>query len=371
MRRLVVVTNIPTPYRVPLFNTLDRRLRAAGWELEVVFGSQGNARRLWRIPAHDYAFRHYFLDGRNLRLGRERIVNTYAGLAPLLRQRKPAGIVCTGYSPGTMAAARYARRAAIPVAIWSGAIEGRRERAWWRRLQRRWLVGRADGFLAYGSAAHRYLVALGAPTQRIHIAWNTVDTSRFDTLPGARSPAPYQPLRLLSVGSLEQGKRIDLAIRAVAAAGASGHDVVLDVVGEGSCRPRLERLSQECGVEDRIRFLGHQSYDALRPCYERAHALVFPTEVDVWGLVLVEAMAAGLPCLSSVRAGATQDLVLEGETGYAVNFADTDVVVDRLARLRGDLGRIEYMGNAARNRIREHFTLDHSGRGWVRLVREW
>ena len=69
--------------------------------------------------------------------------------------------------------------------------------------------------------------------------------------------------------------------------------------------------------------------------------------------------------------GATRDLVLEDETGYAVDFDDTDAVVDRLARLRRDPGRIEYMGSEARNRIRDHFTLDHSGKGWVKLVRGW
>ncbi|MHC4973352.1 MAG: glycosyltransferase family 4 protein [Planctomycetota bacterium] len=371
LRPLVVVTNLPTPYRVPLFNTLDRQLRSAGWELEVVFGSRSNQRRRWRIAPEEYGFRHHFLEGRNLRLGRERIVNTYTGLARLLEARGPAGIICTGYSAGTMAAARYARRAQIPLAIWSGTTENVQERAWWRRFQRRRLVGRSDAFLAYGTEAREYLLGLGAPADRVHIAWNTVDTSRFERLAGAHSPSRYEPLRLLTVGYLERRKRVDRAIRAVAAAVAQGLDVTLDVAGEGSERPALEELARECGVADRVRFLGYQDYDALQPVYAGAHAFLFTTARDIWGLVLVEAMAAGLPCIASTRAGATRDLVLEEETGYAVDFDDTDAVVDRLARLRSDPGRIEYMGNEARNRIRDHFTLDHSGRSWVKVVRQW
>lgn len=371
LRPLVVVTNLPTPYRVPLFNTLDRQLRAAGWELEVVFGSRFNQRRRWRIAPEEYGFRHHFLEGRNFRLARERIVNTYAGLRRLLGERKPGGIICTGYSAGTMAAARYARRAGIPLAIWSGTTAAAQERAWWRRYQRRWLIGRSDAFLAYGTEAREYLLGLGAPAERVFIAWNTVDTSRFEQLSGAHSPSRYEPLRLLTVGYLEPRKRVDRAIRAVAAAVGRGLDVTLDVAGEGSEREALEALARECGVADRVRFLGYLDYDALRPAYAKAHAFLFATARDIWGLVLVEAMAAGLPCLASTRAGATRDLVLEEETGYAVDFDDTDTVVDRLARLRGDPGRIEYMGNEARNRIRDHFTLDHSGRSWVKLVREW
>jgi glycosyltransferase involved in cell wall biosynthesis len=371
LRPLIVVTNLPTPYRVPLFNTLARLLPTAGWELEVVFGSRSNQRRRWRIAPEEYGFRHHFLEGRNLRLARERIVNTYAGLARLLKERQPKGIICTGYSAGTMAAARHARRAGIPLAIWSGTTESVQESAWWRRHQRRWLVGRSNAFLAYGTEAREYLLALGAPAERVLIAWNTVDTGRFEQLATAHSPDRYEPLRLLTVGYLERRKRVDRAIRAVAAAGARGLDVVLDIAGEGSERASLERLAQECGVAERVRFLGYRDYDALQSTYAGAHAFLFTTARDIWGLVLVEAMAAGLPCLASIRAGATRDLVLEDETGYAVDFDDTDAVVDRLARLRGDPGRIEYMGNEARNRIRNHFTLDHSGRSWVKLVRQW
>jgi len=370
MSRLIVVTNIPTPYRVPLFNTLARRLQMAGWELEVVFGSAGNSRRRWQIPAEQYAFKHHFLDAANVRLSRERIVNTYGGLARLLQERRPAGIVCTGYTPGTMGAQRYARRAGVPLAIWSGAVEGR-EDAMWRRIQRRWLIRRTAGFLAYGSAAKDYLVGLGAPAERVHIAWNTVDTSRFDALHGAASPRDGEPLRLLTVGYLEEGKRIDHAIRAVAAAQERDLDVVFDIVGEGGHRTALEQLARTCGVEESVRFLGYQEGAALQRCYENAHAFLFTSDYDIWGLVLVEAMAAGLPCLASLRAGATRDLVLEGETGYAINFERSDDVVDRLAALRDDIGRIEYMGNAARNRIRNQFTLDHSSEGWVRLVHAW
>jgi len=371
MRRLVVVTNIPTPYRVPLFNTLAPALAGAGWELEVVFGSAGNARRRWRIAEEELRFRHHYLGGRNLRLGPERILNTYAGLGPLLRERRPDGIVCTGYSPGTMAALRHARRTGTPLAIWSGTIPGDRERAFWRRLQRRWLVRRSDRFLAYGTAAREYLSALGADDDRIHIAWNTVDTEGFLSLRGPRAPTPREPLRLLSIGYLEAGKRIDLALRAVAAARAEGLDVALDVAGDGSRRPALERLAGELGLGDRVRFLGYQDYAAVKRCYEQAHVLVFPTECDIWGLVLVEAMAAGLVCLSSIRAGGTRDLVVDGETGFAVDYERTADVVARLRELAAERDRVAAMGERARTRIREHFTLQHSTEGWTGLVRHW
>jgi len=369
MRRLIVVTNIPTPYRVPLFNALAERLGEAGWELEVAFGSRGNARRLWKIDEGRFRFRHHVLGGKNVRLGTERILNTYRGLGRLLEERRPDGIVCAGYSSGTMRALAHAARFDVPLAIWSGTVPG--NGAWWRRLQRRWVVRRADAFLAYGTDAREYLRGLGAPEDRVFIAWNTVDTSRFESLPGARAPGPGETLRLLTVGYLEPRKRVDLAVRAVAAARERGLAVELDVVGEGSDRPGLEALARELGVAARVRFLGYRDYGPLQESFAQAHVFLFPTSRDIWGLVLVEAMAAGLPCLASTRAGGTRDLVVEGETGFALDFEDTDAVVGRLAELGASPPRVAAMGEAARERVRSRFTLAHSSAGWVELVERW
>jgi len=370
MRTLAVVTNIPTPYRVPLFNTLADELPEAGWQLHVLFGSRGNERRRWSVEEEGFRFPHEFLDGWNLRLGTERILNTYGGLGDALRRIRPDGIVCTGYSAGTVAAARYGHKAGIPLAIWSGTVPRRLEREWWRVLLRRWLVRRSDGFLAYGSAAREYLLSLGAEPRRIHIAWNTVDTDRFLRLPLPRSPLPSEPLRLLTVGYLEKGKRIDLGLKAVAAAARRGFDVRLEVAGDGSQRPALEQLARELEITERVRFLGNVPYDAIAGHYAAAHAFLFPTEYDIWGLVLLEAMASGKACVASVRAGATRDLIVDGATGYAVDFERTEVVVGRLAALRRP-GRVEALGEAARARVREGFTLAHSGAGWRELVAGW
>jgi glycosyltransferase involved in cell wall biosynthesis len=368
MRTLAVVTNIPTPYRVPLFNTLAEALPEQGWKLHVLFGSQGNARRLWSVAEEGFRFPHEFLGGWNLRLGTERIMNTYGGLGDALRRIRPGGIVCTGYSAGTVAASRYARKAGIPLAIWSGTVPGPLEREWWRVLMRRWLVRKSDGFLAYGSAAREYLLSLGADPGRIHIAWNTVDTDRFLGLPLPRSPFPSEPLRLLTVGYLERRKRVDLAIDAVAAASRRGSDVELDIAGDGAERPALEALARDLGVEKSVRFLGNVAYEAMPALYEAAHGFLFPTASDIWGLVLVEAMAAGKACVASVHAGATRDLVTDGVTGYAVDFERTQAVAGRLAALRE---RVRELGEAARARVQAGFTLAKSGEGWQELVAEW
>jgi glycosyltransferase involved in cell wall biosynthesis len=102
--------------------------------------------------------------------------------------------------------------------------------------------------------------------------------------------------------------------------------------------------------------------------YEAAHGFLFPTASDIWGLVLVEAMASGKACVASVHAGATRDLIADGVTGYAVDFERREAVAGRLAALRE---RVPELGRAARARVQAEFTLAKSGEGWRELVAEW
>ncbi len=365
---LAVVTNLPNPYRVPLFNLLAERTAAAGWQLEVVFGSRSNARRKWQLDENEFRFPHRFLEARNIQLAPDRVANTYRGIGRELARIKPDALVTTGFSLGSIAVGRFARRQGVPWAIWSGAVAGR-EPGWLRRQQRRWLVRRADGFLVYGTAARDYVVDLGADSSRVHCAWNTVDTARYLALHRAPEPRADEPIRLLSVGYLERGKRIDLLLDAVAHARRRGENIQLDVVGDGSERANLESHAQRLGLNDAVRFLGFRPNAELPQHYAAAHAFAFPTQYDVWGLALLEAMAAGLPALASPRAGATRDLVVEGETGFAVEFMRTEDAAESLCRLRQS--GITTMGNAARNRIAKHFTLDRSADAWLELLKSW
>jgi len=360
-RPLAVVINLPSPHRAALFDAVAPALRDAGWDLEVVFASRTNARRAWGLDPATFRFRHRFLESRNVRLGPGRVLNTYAGLVDALARIRPHAVVSVGFTPGTVRAAGYARRAGIPLAIWSGAVEGR-ERGFLRRMQRCWLVGRAQAFLAYGSAARDYLESLGAPPDAVRMAWNTHDLRPFLALDPVGRPG--EALRLLYAGDLEKGKRVDLLLDAIHAARRAGVKVELDVVGDGSCRRELE-------ARDVARFHGRLPHAAIPACLARAHAFAFPTGHDVWGFALLEAMAAGRPALASVRAGATRDLVVAGETGEAVDFEDTGAVVERLRAWALEPERIPAMGAAARARVRKRFGIERNVAAWLAMVKEW
>ena len=98
----------------------------------------------------------------------------------------------------------------------------------------------------------------------------------------------------LYFGNLTAGKRIDLWLRAFARVAGSRQQVHFTLVGDGPARSELERLSRELGIEPRVTFAGfRQRHESGLP-----GPRTFSFFRRVWGLVLVEAMAAGLPCIA-------------------------------------------------------------------------
>lgn len=367
--KALLVTNIPTPYRLPLFNELRRQLEARGIALKVVFAATGYAKRRWQIDFGSCAFDYEVLPSRSVVApGAESASFDYPGLGALIRREQPGAIVIIGYSPGTMKLWLRSFFTHTPYIIWSGAIANPNEPvSVLRTLQRRLLVRRSRAFVAYGSRAADYLAGLGAPRERIFVAINTVDTEFFAREAALLRTAAPGP-EFLYVGHLTAGKRIGDIIRALARVLPRFPDARLTLVGDGPERPALQGLAAAVGVAHRVSFEGFRQRPEIPGYLARARVFLFPSVYDVWGLVLVEAMAAGVPCIASPHSGATADLVQDGLTGFAVDFADQDRVV---AAMLGFLERPEEatrMGQAAAAHIRDKVNLRVSAAGLVQAI---
>ena len=147
-------------------------------------------------------------------------------------------------------------------------------------------------------------------------------------LPGAREATrarlgltPESPL-LLYIGRLGPEKRIDVLLKSVAELRHTGlpgkaMDFKLALVGDGQCRAELEELTAFLGLQDRVKFVGGVPHNDVGEWYAAADVFTMPSPAETQGLVLVEAMSAGLPCIT-VDQGGPRELVLQGETGLRV-----------------------------------------------------
>lgn len=375
MSRVLLVTNVPTPYRVPLFAELHRQLSALGHQLRVVFGAAGYARRSWEVSLDGCGFDHRVLRSRSARIGgdAERTAFSYGGLGAEVDAFAPDVVVVSGFSAATARLWLRRLRGGPPYMIWSGSVPhpGRLD-SLARRVARRLLARRASGAVAYGTAATDYLQRLGVPPTAVHTAVNTVDTSFFadetDRLRCAECAARETVGRLLVVGYLSPRKEVRRVLDLAERLARTRDDFVIDVVGDGDDRAALEADAAARGLGDRVVFHGYKQRHELPAFLARSRALLFQTGFDIWGLVLNEAMAAGVPCLASVNAGATRDLVRHGETGLEVDFADTERAAELAGWLLDHPAEAAALGARGRAHVEAHATLAVSARGFVDAV---
>lgn len=168
---------------------------------------------------------------------------------------------------------------------------------------------------------------------------NGVELERF-----AVSPEPSSRT-ILFIGRLDPPKRPDLALRAFARTTATFPDAELLVVGDGVLAGESERLAQELGLGDRVRFLG--SRDDVPELLAQAACVLLASDYESSPLAVVEGMAAGLPVVASDAAG-IGELVEDGRTGYLAPAGDADGLAAALERVLGDPDASARLGEAGR-----------------------
>lgn len=216
------------------------------------------------------------------------------------------------------------------------------------------ILGWADGVVTPSTRGRRFLLDLGLPPERVHLAPYVVDNQFFASRAAQADRAARRrgwaideatPAALFC-GKLVAWKRPQDPIRAI----ARTKDVHLVVAGEGPLRRSLEDLAEQLGVSDRVRFLGFINQTDLPEIYAAADVLVLPSEFEPFGLVVNEAFACGTPAVVTDACGSADDLIIEGQTGFVVPTGDIEVLAVRLrqASLPEVSGRL---GQAARARI--------------------
>ncbi len=328
--RVALVTNIPRPYRRALFDTLREQLAPNGLELRVLYTSDpGKHVRRGVTPTDIYdPDTETFVPEISLRLGYEKVLAVPTGLARILGQHQPVCVISGGFGPSALLCASWCRHKGVPLVLWSGAWpRGEPEVGMVESALRKRLVRRCDAYVTYGTDAADYLVSLGARSSAISCGWNTVDLEGVASLAQAATARRREfetryglaPKNLLFVGSLVERKGLRELVSAALSPRVPGVNWALHLAGDGPLRRELESAVRSANAEARFRFHGLIPGTSVAELLGLVDGLVLPTKQEVWGLVINEAMACGVPVVASPWAGATRDLIEDGVTGYVVD----------------------------------------------------
>ncbi len=149
--------------------------------------------------------------------------------------------------------------------------------------------------------------------------------------------------RMVHVGRLGLEKGIDVVIKAFATALKTNPNLTLDICGDGPAMSKLIKLSESLGIEKNVNFLGFVPRNKVKKLLKRYDFFVTASTIETQGLVVLEAMAAGLPVLG-VDALAVPELVINNKNGYLTKPGDTKGMAVAMLKLVTDSGRNKKFG---------------------------
>jgi 1,2-diacylglycerol 3-alpha-glucosyltransferase len=350
-RRLVILTEIISPYRIPLFNLLARDPDVS---LHVIFLSETDpGLRQWQVYKSEIRFSYQILPAWRKRLGRYNMLLNF-GLSSALKASSPDIILCGGYNYlASWRALFWARSRNIPFLLWceSNVQDLRRRHALVEILKDEFFQ-KSTGFLVPGKSAHEYVRVHRINDDRIFTAPNAVDNELFATASktarqnarALRAQLGLPQRYILFVGRLVPEKGVFELLSAYAKLDERTREQVgLVYAGDGAARRELEVRSASISP-GMVRFAGFVQRDPLARYYALADMLVLPTYNDPWGLVVNEAMACGLPVIVSQVAGCAADLVKENWNGMLINPKDVLSLAAAIGRVAGNCELRDAMG---------------------------
>jgi glycosyltransferase involved in cell wall biosynthesis len=194
----------------------------------------------------------------------------------------------------------------------------------------------------------------GVKGDRVRVIHNCLDP-QWPIGAASEPPADRYVLALSRLSRADAYKGVDTLIEAVARLTQAKVELQLRVVGSGEDLPRLQALARACGIADRVRFLGWQSDEEVRRLYEGCAFFALPSRKEGFGLVYLEAMAAGKAVIAA-SATAVPEIVLDGVTGLLVPYGDIAATAAALAELAERRPAARLMGLEGRKRVESRFT---------------
>ncbi|MGB9590966.1 MAG: glycosyltransferase family 4 protein [Candidatus Kryptoniota bacterium] len=349
--RVLFLTNIPAPYRVDFFNELGKLCK-----LTVLFErrSATDRNKEW-ISDEAINFKPVFLEG--IKVGHDS--SFCPSVLQWLQKDRFDIFVIGGYStPTGMLAIVCLRLRRIPffLNVDGGFIKDDKPIV---HAIKKHFIGSATWWLSTGNETNRYLEHYGAKKDRIFIYPFTLIRSS-ELCPGIADESEKVSLRqklgisgdrvVLSVGQFIHRKGFDILIKTWK---SIPQNITLLIVGGGPDEKKLFSLISEEGLVN-VRLIGFKKKDELRDYYRAADLFVLPTREDIWGLVINEAMACGLPIISTNKCIAALELVKDGENGFIVPVEDENALVDKVSYIFSDEELLYNMANKSLERVKAY-----------------
>lgn len=340
--RVVYWSNIPAPYMTPKFNAVAER---GHLDLELWYNDRRTPDRSWSVDESQWLFPYQYV---------RHVPGIRRFPVDLLSKARPDVLVSLYAEPCFVIGAAIARSRGSRTVHWVERTSDRWvQRRPWKEWSKRQVLPRADAILTTGQDGRRYVENYGVDGARVHTINYFSDVKFFGAAADAvedqradlRRRQDVKGVTFIYVGRLWLGKGIDTLLTAFALAQSrSPQTLSLMLVGDGVDEAELRTMCKTQSIPN-VHFLGFRQKTDIAECYVMADVFVFPTLGDPFGQVVEEAMASGLPVISTAAAGEIGDRIIPGYNGDLVPPGDVEQLAQKMVQmaesddLRGTLGR--------------------------------
>lgn len=348
--KVLFITNVPSPYRVEFFNELEKYLN-----LTVIFEKSTSDERdsSW----NNYAFENF--EGivlKGIKINSDTAI--CLGIINFLKRHKFDYIICSNFtSPTGMLAIQYMRKHSINYYLECDGGFAKNGEGVKEGIKRYFITG-ANGYFSTGVACDEYFIAYGADAEKIirypftsvreeEIDINIPEKGRKDEL--REKLGMKEEKIVLAVGQFIPRKGFDILLKAVS---NLPEEVGVYFVGGEPTEEYL--LLQNENQLNNVHFVGYKSKNILNEYYYASDIFVLPTREDIWGLVIEEAMAHGLPIISTSRCAAALELVKNDVNGYVVPVEDVDAISEKIIEVLTNSEKQKAFGKNSLNIMRNY-----------------
>jgi phosphatidylinositol alpha-1,6-mannosyltransferase len=232
------------------------------------------------------------------------------------------------------------------------------------------------------AAGANRIVATTRYTARAFAEHNAIDSSRFRIIPlaipepgvceNANPIGKSTTFQVLAVGRLvasDAYKGFDMLISATHRVRSSGAQLALYIIGSGDDLPRLQAHATSLGLDGCVRFMGSVSDRELRDALSSSHVFAMPSRAEGFGIVYLEAMRYGCPCIAGNHGG-VPELIEDGIDGFLVEYGNVEQLSDRLLTLYRNSDLRLSMGHRARHKIESEYLFPRMRDDWFNLLEE-
>lgn len=339
LKKVLILTNTIAPYRIPVLNNFgqDKNYDLFVWYLE-----EKEKNRKWALDYHEIKYKYECLKGFHTYVQKMDMgVHFNPGLFLKLLKLNPDIIVTSGYDAlGYWTALLYSRLFNKKYVVWWGStLQSSRIKNKNVNKIRRYFFSKVDSFLTYGSDATDCLLHYGVDSKNISTGYNTVDIKYFyKSRKNQIQEYKNNTIQFLFIGQLIKRKGINEIINALEE--IRDENWHLTIVGSGPEERALKEKIRKSSIEKKVTFKGYQQKNEVLKLLNESDCLIFPSLIEVWGLVVNEAIATNTFVLASIYAGASRDTIISKVNGLKFDPLN---VKDTVESLNWVINNIDYV----------------------------